>query len=139
MDFDLIPNTAPEAAANSAISVGDETLSLLAEKAFERLSFTFTETHLKHLLDAAADSRSSENDRFVCSFLLKNAMIAAGETASRYRNRNFAKDEGVLSTMILRRSRTGAKKTWRQKSEVHEPPAVHRETDPTSCRRSPCS
>ena len=139
MDFDLIPNTAPEAAANSAISVGDETLSLLAEKAFERLSFTFTETHLKHMLDAAADSRSSENDRFVCSFLLKNAIIAARGELPLCQDTGTAqifawKDEGVLSTgdpyAALER---GAKKTWADRNlrnSTNLPLSLFEETDP---------
>lgn len=52
-------------------------LGAVTEAAFNRLSFTFTEKHIKHIIAAALAPDASDNDRSVCAALLKNAQIAA--------------------------------------------------------------
>lgn len=48
-----------------------------AETAFSRLSFTFTKEHLENVIKAALSPDASDNDRYVCSCILKNAQVAA--------------------------------------------------------------
>ncbi len=64
-DFDFIP-----------FSDGVD-MRAVSEEAFNRLSFTFTEAHIKRLISAALSPDAGENDRYVCASLLKNADIAA--------------------------------------------------------------
>ncbi|MGP1530154.1 MAG: FumA C-terminus/TtdB family hydratase beta subunit [Treponema sp.] len=52
-------------------------LADFAAQAFVRLSFTFPESHLEHLVSAACAADSSKNDRLVACTLLENAVIAA--------------------------------------------------------------
>lgn len=52
-------------------------LAETAEKAFGRLSFTFTKAHLERIIRAALSEQASENDRYVCACILKNAAVAA--------------------------------------------------------------
>ena len=62
-DFDFIPNeTSPSGAAESA---------------FARLSFTFTQEHLSSIINAALAPDASDNDRYVCACMLKNALVAS--------------------------------------------------------------
>lgn len=49
----------------------------IAEAAFSRLSFTFTKEHLENVIKAALAPDASENDKYVCSCILKNAEVAA--------------------------------------------------------------
>ncbi len=56
------------------------TLTEIAEKAFDRLSFTFTKEHLDKIIKAALCPQSSDNDRYVCSCILKNALVASEGT-----------------------------------------------------------
>lgn len=46
-------------------------------KAFSRLSFTFTKEHLENVIKAALSPDASENDKYVCSCILKNAQVAS--------------------------------------------------------------
>ena len=62
-DFDFIPN--------------ETSLSGAAESAFARLSFTFTEEHLSSIIKAALSDDASDNDRYVCACMLKNALVAS--------------------------------------------------------------
>lgn len=62
-DFDFIPN--------------ETSLSGVAEKAFSRLSFTFTHEHLSSIIEAALAPDASDNDRYVCACMLKNAQVAS--------------------------------------------------------------
>ncbi|MDY2844344.1 MAG: FumA C-terminus/TtdB family hydratase beta subunit [Treponema sp.] len=48
-----------------------------AETAFSRLSFTFTKEHLENVIKAALSPDASDNDRYVCSCILKNAQVAS--------------------------------------------------------------
>lgn len=52
-------------------------LEELAYRCFERLSFTFVQTHLEHLIEIVRNSQNSDNDRYVAHTLLKNADIAS--------------------------------------------------------------
>ena len=65
-NFDFIPN--------------ESSLALLAEKAFQRLSFTFTKEHLESIIKAALSTDASENDRYVLACILKNAAVSAKGT-----------------------------------------------------------
>ncbi|HNY22044.1 MAG TPA: fumarate hydratase [Treponemataceae bacterium] len=85
MDFDLITPMEPSSERLSSIelrslgffSVPEGTLSRLAEAAFDRLSFTFSEEHLLALAAIVNDSTNSANDRMVARWLLENAVISA--------------------------------------------------------------
>ena len=48
-----------------------------AETAFSRLSFTFTKEHLENVIKAALSPDASDNDKYVCSCILKNAQVAS--------------------------------------------------------------
>ena len=48
-----------------------------SETAFSRLSFTFTKEHLEKVIKAALSADASENDKYVCSCILKNAQVAS--------------------------------------------------------------
>lgn len=65
-DFDFFPN--------------ETTLSNASEKAFSRLSFTFTHEHLSSIIKSALSPQASENDRYVLSCMLKNAEVASQGT-----------------------------------------------------------
>ncbi len=52
-------------------------LKSATKEAFARLSFTFEKEHLEKIIDAALDSSSSENDRYVCACILENARVAS--------------------------------------------------------------
>lgn len=62
-DFDFIPN--------------ETSLSGAAESAFARLSFMFTQEHLSSIINAALAPDASDNDRYVCACMLKNALVAS--------------------------------------------------------------
>lgn len=62
-DFDFLP--------------GETSLGRAAELSFSRLSFTFTREHLERLIGAALADDSSDNDRYVCACMLKNALVAS--------------------------------------------------------------
>lgn len=55
-------------------------LQQVAEAAFSRLSFTFVQSHLEHIIAAALSPNASSNDRYVCACLLKNAQVASEGT-----------------------------------------------------------
>jgi fumarate hydratase, class I len=76
-------------------------LEHIAQEAFSRLSFMFTEHHLIQLIEACNDPAASENDRFVCASLLENARIAAGGVYPLCQDTGIAtvfgwQDNGVL-------------------------------------------
>ncbi len=72
----IIPYTVPETGCTGFI-LRPETLGELAYRAFGTLSFTFTRSHIEHLIQTARDPSCSGNDRYTASFLLKNAAVAA--------------------------------------------------------------
>lgn len=57
--------------------ISEKTIDRLVYESFKRLSFTFTKSHIEHLISATLDPQSSNNDRYVCASLLKNAQCAA--------------------------------------------------------------
>ncbi len=59
------------------LTVEPSVLSLLAEEAFHDLSFYLRQGHLDELAEIAADPGAADNERFVCSTLIRNAVIAA--------------------------------------------------------------
>ena len=59
------------------LHVSSEGLTVLAEAAFTKVSHFLRTAHLKKLNLILEDSDASENDRFVATELLKNAVIAA--------------------------------------------------------------
>ncbi len=52
-------------------------LEKTAEEGFSRLSFTFTKEHLENVIKAALSPTASKNDKYVCSCILKNALVAS--------------------------------------------------------------
>lgn len=79
MNFDRIdgPSESMPSLGRSRLKVPREALTLLAARAFDRLSFTFTEEHLDHLLTVARCESNSPQDRMVSGILLENALIAS--------------------------------------------------------------
>ena len=63
-----------------AIPLETTSLARVAAEAFGRLSFTFPRAHLERLIAAARSPDASDNDRFVCACMLKNALIASEGT-----------------------------------------------------------
>lgn len=59
------------------LSITETALYTLVYESFKRLSFTFTKSHIEHLIQAALSEDASNNDRFVCASLLKNAQCAS--------------------------------------------------------------
>ncbi len=59
------------------IKIDAEGLTLLAEEAFNDVSQLLRSSHLKQLSDVFKDEEASDNDRFVCLELLKNAVTSA--------------------------------------------------------------
>lgn len=89
--------------ANNELIVDKKLLSLFAEQAFKRLSFTFPQEHLESLLHVACDPAASENDRLVAVKLLENAVIAAKGRLPLCQDTGVAqafawKDAGVCSS-----------------------------------------
>lgn len=79
MHFDpleLEPSLRPTA-KGGFLAVPPRTLTLLSREAFTRISFTFSEKHLSHLIVVANDPNNTPNDRMVSSCLLENAIIAS--------------------------------------------------------------
>ena len=66
-----------KADAASDYTVERTILADFATQAFVRLSFTFPESHLEHLVSVACTPHASKNDRLVACTLLENAVIAA--------------------------------------------------------------
>ena len=56
---------------------GEDALEKTAENAFSRLSFTFTKEHIESVIKAALSKDASDNDRYVCACILKNAQTAS--------------------------------------------------------------
>jgi fumarate hydratase class I len=59
------------------LQIGPDVLQQLAEQAFYELSYFLRADHLDELAAVIDDKTASQNERFVCSSLLKNAMISA--------------------------------------------------------------
>ena len=59
------------------LRVEPEALKLLAREAFADVNFLLRPAHLRKLRTILEDPEASDNDRFVASTLLKNAVIAA--------------------------------------------------------------
>ncbi len=68
-----------EVTPSGRISIPSGVLSRFAEEAFKNLSFYMRASHLEELSAVINDPSSSDNERFVCCALLKNAVIAADE------------------------------------------------------------
>ena len=84
--FDFIPfpeeiaqdvQSVPFSKTAGATIVPESALEKIAHDAFGRLSFTFPRSHLEALISAALSSDASENDRYVCACMLKNALVAS--------------------------------------------------------------
>lgn len=52
-------------------------LETTAYQAFNRLSFTFTKEHLENIVKAFNNPQASDNDKYVCACILKNAVISS--------------------------------------------------------------
>lgn len=96
-----------------------ETLSTLAEKAFTRLSFTFTRTHLDHLVSVVTGPDSSEGDRLIASYMLFNAVISSRGEYPLCQDTGIAqvfawKDQGLVTGGDDRESLSaGVKRAWK--------------------------
>lgn len=83
MEFDLIStrahtqDTADKPGRINPLLLAPKDFSDLAFEAFKRVSFTFTEEHLRSLIRLAGESSSTENDRLVLATLLRNAAVAS--------------------------------------------------------------
>ncbi len=63
--------------AQEVLKIDPEGLTVLAEAAFRDVSHLYRPSHLASLAKILEDPASSENDRFVATEMLKNAVIAA--------------------------------------------------------------
>ena len=68
----------PFSAADSAVPA--PALKKVAYDAFSRLSFTFPRAHIAHIIKAVRAPDASDNDRYVCACMLKNALVASNGT-----------------------------------------------------------
>ena len=59
------------------LSVEPQILTLLAEEAFHDLEFYLRAEHLDEWAKIVDDTTASDNERFVCSNLIKNAIISS--------------------------------------------------------------
>ena len=62
---------------HSFLNVPPQVLTQLAAEAFHDLSYYLRPDHLDELAEIAADPAAAPNERYVCSALIKNAIIAA--------------------------------------------------------------
>ena len=115
MEFDLafeLPR------GDSPISA--EALTTLAERAFTRLSFTFTRTHLDHLVSIVTAPNSSDGDRLVASYMLDNAIIASRGELPLCQDTGTAqifawKDQGMVTEGDDMESlSSGAERAWKK-------------------------
>lgn len=125
MDFDtlkMIDDSCDDTANVYALRISPATLSFLAEKAFERLSFTFTQKHLEHLTAIVHETDNSKNDRLVASFLLQNALVSAKGILPLCQDTGTAqifawKDEGIDTGYDPIVPLTeGTTKTWKERN-----------------------
>lgn len=122
--FDFIPN--------------ETSLSAAAEKSFARLSFTFTEEHLEGIINAALSPDASENDRYVCACMLKNALVASKGTFPLCQDTGIANifgwKKGSFPTKNLYEELTaGVRKTYDEKKlrfSTTVPDSFYEEHDP---------
>lgn len=63
--------------AREVLKIDPKAMSLLTENAFKDVMHLLRPGHLQSLSNIVADSESSDNDRYVATTLLENAMIAA--------------------------------------------------------------
>lgn len=123
-DFDFIPN--------------ETSLSGVAEAAFNRLSFTFTHEHLSSIIKAALAPDASDNDRYVCACMLKNAQVASKGLYPLCQDTGIANvfgwKKGELSTSNLYEEITaGIKKTYDERKlrfSTTVPDSFYEEHDP---------
>lgn len=92
---------AATAEGQQLLFVPAEALRRTARTAFERLSFTFTRGHLERLIAACTAPDSSDNDRYVCATILRNAEEAARGELPLCQDTGIAcifgfKDNGVI-------------------------------------------
>lgn len=59
------------------VDKGNDVLQKMSEGAFSRLSFTFTKEHLDGVVKAALSKNASDNDKYVCACILKNAQVSS--------------------------------------------------------------
>lgn len=76
-DSDIKPIDVYYTKNNKILELPSKILTVAVKMCFERLSFTFSKSHLESLINATLDKNSSDNDRYVCASLLKNALIAS--------------------------------------------------------------
>lgn len=77
-DFVKISDIKPEALFNGKLLVvPTELIKELAQKAFYNIAFYLSYEHLKEIADIACSKDATENEKFVCQSLIKNAIISA--------------------------------------------------------------
>lgn len=59
------------------VDKGNDVLQKMSVGAFSRLSFTFTKEHLDGVVKAALSKNASDNDKYVCACILKNAQVSS--------------------------------------------------------------
>lgn len=59
------------------VDKGNDVLQKMSEGAFSRLSFTFTKEHLDGVVKVALSQNASDNDKYVCACILKNAQVSS--------------------------------------------------------------
>ena len=123
-NFDFIPN--------------ETSVSSAAERAFSRLSFTFTKEHLEGLIKASLSPEASENDRYVCACMLKNALVASKGVFPLCQDTGIANifgwKKGSFTAKNLQEEITaGVRKTYNEKKlrfSTTVPTSFYEEKDP---------
>lgn len=86
---------------NDAVEIDSELIYKTIKTCFEKLSFTFPKRHLEHLIAAALNPNASDNDRYVCASLLKNATVAAKQKLPLCQDTGIANIFGWKDTSVV--------------------------------------
>lgn len=114
--------TVEQAGNRHFLIVQPEALATLAEQAFADVSHLFRPAHLAQLQKILDDPEASDNDRFVATELLKNAVIASARQFPSCQDTGTAivtgkKGQGVLVEGNMQDAlASGIARTWRTKN-----------------------
>lgn len=135
---DIPPESRPRE-DSGFLRIPPEALKALAEEAFTRMAFSFSETHLKHLSKVALDDHNSANDRMVASALLENAIIASDYVYPHCQDTGTAQVFGWRDSRVLVEGddrvllAEGARAAYRNRNLRYSttvPSSLFEETDP---------
>ena len=82
-------------------SINTSVLNKITNQAFSTLSFTFTKEHIENVIKAFNRSDATENDKYVCASILKNAQIAAEKKFALCQDTGIANIYGWNNGLLL--------------------------------------